>query len=270
MTNGAAGDALSIESQGNGAGQINAQAPNVAYGGTPFATFSGGNGLSPLVCVFNTNATTGSVTALMRQLAFATGNTNTNYRVIQMALTVGGNTVQVQYVFTLDRPPVAGGDTITAAEGETIQIAFSQVLTNDYDVDGDTLAIGDYSDLSANGGWVTTNSTSFSYTPPAGLTGQDRFAYLVVDGRGGQGVGIITINFVSRNRLLLDMSNISTTGTKLTMAGVPGNVYQIQASTNLVNWAILNSVTADPAGMIQVTDPAAKNYPNRFYRAMGQ
>ena len=166
ITNGAPNDMLGIQSQGNRAGQIGVQAPEVAWGGAPIATFSGGHGLNPLVFLFNTNATAESVTALMRQLTFATFCTNTNYCVIQMALTAGSNTVLAEYVFTLDRPPVACNCVIMAAEGETIQIPFCQVLTNVYDADSNTLTITDCSEVSANGGWVGANSTSFTYEPP--------------------------------------------------------------------------------------------------------
>ena len=54
------------------------------------------------------------------------------------------------------------------------------------------------------------------------------------------------------------------------MAGIPGQIYQVQASTNLVDWVNLNTVTADGAGIIQVLDAAARNCPQRFYRAEAQ
>jgi hypothetical protein len=270
ITNANAGDELAVESQGNAAGQIGAQATNVTYGGAPLATFTGGANLNPLVFLFNTNANAQSVTALMRQLTFATDNTGTNYRVIQTALTVGDNTVVAQYVVTLDRPPVASNDVVTAAQGQTIQIIFSQVLTNVYDADGHALTIADFSDLSANGGRVSTNDTSFTYVPPSGLTSQDRFAYIVADGHGGECVGIIIINFMSTNSLKITASAGERTGAKLTMAGVPNQTYLIQASTNLVNWTTLNTVTADPEGIIEFLDSAAMDYHYRFYRAEAQ
>jgi len=270
ITNATSDDELAVESQGNGAGQIGVHATNVTYGGAPFATFSGGTDLHPLVFLFNTNANAQSVTALMRQWTFATDNTNTNYRVIQTALTIGSNTVMAQYVFTLDRPPVTSDFVITAAQGETIQISFCQVLSNVCDADGNTLVITDFSDLSANGGWVSTNGVCFTYDPPRGLTGQDRFAYIVGDCRGGECVGSIIINFMPTNSLKLNMSAGESTGAKLTMAGTPSQTYLIEASTNLVNWTPLITVTADPAGIIEYLDAAAAAYPHRFYRAEAQ
>lgn len=270
ITNASTNDVLGIASQGNDAGQIGVQAANVAFGGVPIATFSGGNGLNPLAFLLTSNATAESVTALMRQLTFATSCTNTNFCVIQTALTVGSNTVLAQYVFTLDRPPVAGSLVITAAQGQAIQIPFCQILTNVCDADSNTLTITDCSEVSANGGWVDVNNTAFLYAPPQGSAGQDRFACLVEDGRGGSCVGVIIINFMPTNLLHLDISNMGGTAAALTMAGVPGRVCLIQASTNLVDWADLSTVTADSMGIMQVLDSAARNCPQRFYRARPQ
>jgi hypothetical protein len=270
ITNAATNDVLGIASQGNGAGQIGVQATNVSFGGVSIAGFSGGHGLNPLVFLFNANANSESVTALARQLTFATTSTNTNFCVIQTALTIGSNTVLAQYVITLDRPPFAPNLVITAAQGQTIQIPFSRILTNVYDADGNSLTITESSEVSADGGWIGVNSNAFVYVPPAGLAAQDRFAYLVEDGRGGSCVGVIIINFMSTNLLHLDVSNIATTGAALTLAGVPDKTYLIQSSTNLVDWTDLGTATADTMGIIQILDAAAKNFPQRFYRAISQ
>jgi hypothetical protein len=42
-------------------------------------------------------------------------------------------------------------------------------------------------------------------------------------------------------------------------------VYQVMASTNLVNWQTIATVT-NLTGAIQFIDPANTNYPHRFYR----
>ena len=117
---------------------------------------------------------------------------------------------------------------------------------------------------------MNVNSTAFVYEPPEGLAAQDRFAYLVEDGRGGSCIGVIIINFMSTNQLHLDVSNLCTTGAALTLAGVPGQTYLIQVSTDLVNWTDLSTATADSMGIIRVLDAAAKNCPQRFYRSISQ
>ncbi|HTA30937.1 MAG TPA: Ig-like domain-containing protein, partial [Candidatus Cybelea sp.] len=189
---------------------------------------------------------------------------------IQMALTIGGNTALVQYDFTLDEDPVTHDDVISVAEGETIQIPFSQVLTNDFDAPGHTLTIGGFSEVSAYGGLVNTNLLKFIYAPPAGLTNQDRFAYIVEDGLGAESVGIVIINFIPQNILQLGTAHIGSMGANLTMAGIPGQTYEIQDSTDLVHWVNLSTVVANSMGLIQYLDTAAENNPQRFYRAVEQ
>jgi len=78
--------------------------------------------------------------------------------------------------------------------------------------------------------------------------------------------GMLDVGFL----LHIDTSNIGGAGAQLTMSGSPGQVYEIQASTNLVDWVSLNTVTADPAGSIQFLDAAAADCPQRFYRAKTQ
>jgi hypothetical protein len=54
------------------------------------------------------------------------------------------------------------------------------------------------------------------------------------------------------------------------MGGTPGNTYQILVSTDLMNWSLLEVVTATPEGLIEILDADAQNFPFRFYRALMQ
>jgi hypothetical protein len=47
--------------------------------------------------------------------------------------------------------------------------------------------------------------------------------------------------------------------------GTPGESFDIQASTNLLNWLDLGSVLADTNGLIQFDDTNAPVFPSRFY-----
>jgi len=54
---------------------------------------------------------------------------------------------------------------------------------------------------------------------------------------------------------------------RLTLTGIPARTYEIQASTNLVNWSVLATLSnTNPGGVIQFSDPAAINLNRRFYR----
>jgi uncharacterized repeat protein (TIGR03806 family) len=56
---------------------------------------------------------------------------------------------------------------------------------------------------------------------------------------------------------------------QLGMAGVVSNTYVLEASTNFINWTPLNTNTAT-TNFFNLFDPAASNFPYRFYRAMEQ
>jgi hypothetical protein len=78
--------------------------------------------------------------------------------------------------------------------------------------------------------------------------------------------GTLTIDYL----LHADSASVGSGGAQMTISAVPGQTYEIQASTNLVNWVNLNAITADPSGILQFFDAAAQNCPQRFYRAVTQ
>jgi len=53
---------------------------------------------------------------------------------------------------------------------------------------------------------------------------------------------------------------------QFTLTGPAGGTYEIQASTNLTDWVVLTN--APFGGVVAFTDPAAINYPRRFYRGV--
>ncbi len=67
------------------------------------------------------------------------------------------------------------------------------VLSNDYDVDsGDVLSVIDFV-TTANGTVVYNGDGSFTYTPNAGFTGLDDFAYRISDGSGGTDIASVYV-----------------------------------------------------------------------------
>ncbi len=56
----------------------------------------------------------------------------------------------------------------------------------------------------------------------------------------------------------------------VTVNGQNGAAYQVQASTDLSNWAAIGTVTLDASGTSNFTDVNAANYPARFYRTQQQ
>lgn len=56
----------------------------------------------------------------------------------------------------------------------------------------------------------------------------------------------------------------------LSFEGVRGQTYTVQASTDMVNWTNIGTVTGNNKGLCQFVDPNAPKYPHRYYRMMNQ
>jgi hypothetical protein len=267
-TNGADEDLMLVEA----GAEIGVEGSTVSFNGAAFGTFAGGEGTNALVFSFNTNATPAVVQALVRSLTFETDGTNTTSRVFQMVLADGdgGTSAPAFRTLELNRPPVAQEDCVLSTENTIASIPFSLALGNDFDVDGDSISLAGLSVVSANGGRITLSGNQFIYRPPTNFVGTDLFAYLIDDGRGGEGIGLITLKVLAKKRLMTDASELLTVGNRITMGAVPGHVYQIQVSDDLVTWTLLQTVTANANGVVEALDAEAKNRPKRFYRAIGQ
>ncbi len=68
--NGHANDRIAIIAQGSGQGLISVSGSAVSYSGVVIGTFTGGNGTTPLVVTFNSQASLLAVQALARRIGF--------------------------------------------------------------------------------------------------------------------------------------------------------------------------------------------------------
>ena len=84
--------------------------------------------------------------------------------------------------------PVANDDSATTAAGLSVTI---DVLANDTDVDGNTLAIDAVTQPS--NGSVINNGSDVTYTHDGSATTSDSFSYTVADGNGGSDTATVTI-----------------------------------------------------------------------------
>jgi gliding motility-associated-like protein len=81
-----------------------------------------------------------------------------------------------------NRPPVSQNDHGTTNEGSPVS---GNVLSNDFDPDGDELRVNTNPTRNPSHGTVVINADgSFTYTPTAGYVGQDTFWYTVCDRYG--------------------------------------------------------------------------------------
>jgi uncharacterized repeat protein (TIGR03806 family) len=76
-----------------------------------------------------------------------------------------------------------------------------------------------------------------------------------------------TADFIIQPPVLFTSVLFTNGDFQLELSGVPGNNYVLQASTNLFDWISI-STSAAPASLFYLYDPAATNFPYRFYRVL--
>jgi hypothetical protein len=98
-------------------------------------------------------------------------------------------------VTAVNDAPVAQAETYTTTAGVPLTVLAPGVLENDVDVENDSLqAIPKSLPLS---GTVTLHlDGSFVYTPTAGFTGVDHFAYCANDGSADSELATVTISVI--------------------------------------------------------------------------
>jgi VCBS repeat-containing protein len=110
-------------------------------------------------------------------------------------------TVSINVVPAND-PPVANADSASTAGSTPVTI---NVLSNDTDVDGNTLTITSFTQ-GANG-TVTCSATTCTYTANTLFSGTDSFTYTISDGAGGNATATVSITVAITNAdLSIDVS----------------------------------------------------------------
>ncbi|MCP9934861.1 cadherin-like domain-containing protein [Cyanobium sp. Candia 9D4] len=111
----------------------------------------------------------------------------------------GGFTNATLAINVVNGAPVFVADpAITIRPGQTATINGATLLGNDTDPNGDPLSISQFFANTSQGGSVTNTAfNTFTYTPFAGFTGTDTFAYVISDGFGGFTNATLAINVVN-------------------------------------------------------------------------
>src|SRR5690606_25012449 len=100
-------------------------------------------------------------------------------------------------IIPVNDAPIARADTNHTVQDFAITTA--DVLANDYDVEGDPIAIASYTQP-VNGMVVTNGPGTFLYTPNTGYLGEDSFTYTVTDGRSNSLPAVVTVFVGSRDQ----------------------------------------------------------------------
>ncbi|MEM7105474.1 MAG: Ig-like domain-containing protein [Bacteroidota bacterium] len=100
-----------------------------------------------------------------------------------------------------NNPPVANDDATETEEGTPITI---NVISNDYDPDGDVLTTPNQLTSPSNGSVVQNGDGTFTYTPDPGFVGVDMFTYEICDPAGLCDDATVTITVTPDNGMSND------------------------------------------------------------------
>lgn len=95
---------------------------------------------------------------------------------------------------TSNTPPVAVNNAYTTQQG--VSLTITDLLANDSDADGNTLAIASVS-VPTSGTATVVNSTTVQYVPAAGFVGIATFNYTITDANGGVATAQVTVTVTS-------------------------------------------------------------------------
>jgi CshA-type fibril repeat protein len=103
-------------------------------------------------------------------------------------------------------PPVAVNDTATTPEDTPVTL---NVLSNDSDVDGDSLTVT--SATSPNGAVTINPDGTITFTPVANFNGTTTISYTISDGKGGTSTATVTLTVSSVNDVPVANPSTATT-----------------------------------------------------------
>ncbi|MCG3159248.1 MAG: hypothetical protein JMDDDDMK_00234 [Acidobacteria bacterium] len=155
---------------------------------------------NPLTAIIMTGPANGALTLNANGSFIYAPNANFNggdsftYRANDGA--ANSNTVTVTItIAAVNDAPDAVNDSATTDEGAPITIS---ALSNDTDVDGDTLSVTNVTQP-ANGTAAINGNGTITYTPNANFSGANSFTYTISDGAGGADTATVNVLVVAVN-----------------------------------------------------------------------
>ncbi|NVJ90007.1 MAG: cadherin-like domain-containing protein, partial [Methylocystaceae bacterium] len=108
--------------------------------------------------------------------------------------------------------PIAVDDSASGMEDQPVIIKISDLLSNDSDLDGDTLTLSEFTQP-AHGTLVDNGDGTLTFTPDANWNGETEFSYSITDGHGGTDTAKVTIDIDGVNDLPVAVDDF-TSGTE--------------------------------------------------------
>jgi len=181
------------------------------------------------------------------------------------------------YSFGVDvsETPVAAPYTILRAAGLPLHIFWSNVATNWSNPDGNPMTLTPFNPVSFQGVNLLENSAQILY-PGTAPNVNDEINYTITDNYGETASGVINvviINPFGQTGQLTTALTINNGNATVSFYGIIGLTYEIQRSTDLVNWVTIDTATVGSGGQITFIDtfPGLPSPPaSAYYRLAWQ
>ncbi|MGO8925802.1 MAG: choice-of-anchor Q domain-containing protein [Limisphaerales bacterium] len=167
--------------------------------------------------------------------------------------------------------PAGGAHDLVTTVSTPLAVSVSTLANLDYDANHDILTITAVSPTSTNGGTVflSGGGSNIQYDPPSGYVGSDQFTYTISDGYGGTATSTANVTVRLGHATSAFTCILPPVGgiVNLRGYGIPGHSYDVQRSSDLVNWTTISEtdgVTAAADGIILYTDSPGSD--TAFYR----
>jgi hypothetical protein len=102
-------------------------------------------------------------------------------------------------VESVNDAPRARPDSAAAEAGKALVLDASDLLANDYDLEGDQFTLNAALPGDATHGTVELDSGKLTYRPEPGFSGSARFRYRIEDGSGGSAIGLVEVTVAQSN-----------------------------------------------------------------------
>jgi hypothetical protein len=176
----------------------------------------------------------------------------------------------LQLTIATNAPPVAAGMTAVTVEDRPLLVPFADLLAGSSDPDGDPVSVVAVGGTTAEGGEFIVSDEGLVYTPSIDFLGEDRFEFIVQDGRGGFAAAELVIQVfegdgIGEQRLSIEPGEGEGSGPVLRFSGVPLLLYAVERSPDLKTWETLTTIRAAEDGQLSWADPAPPER-HAFYR----
>lgn len=172
------------------------------------------------------------------------------------------------YSFRIYAPVVAWADQLITAPGKPLLVPSAKFLCNDVHELGDSLTVELMGNESAQGGALSLTSDGVLYLAKTGFTGIDTFPYRLRGNYGGEDTGLVTVRVYQGADGVAMVVSVNRAGpgfARVCMLGRANHTYQVEQSTNMVDWSFRENLSASSTGEMEFEYPTTEGV-QRFFR----